>query len=133
MFARVYANAKNRNQHKLAARVRQAYIPYLESIFDFFEKRSVEVAGHEFPQVLLLHVNHLNADTMPELLAMLKNRGYSIVPLAQALKDDTYQLEDSYAGPNGFSWIHRWSHTKGLSPKGEPAEPGWIREAFARK
>ena len=31
----------------------------------------MEVAGREFPQVLLIHANALNADLMPELLDTL--------------------------------------------------------------
>lgn len=30
-------------------------------VISFFEKRSVEVVGREFPQVLLIHANELNA------------------------------------------------------------------------
>jgi len=48
----------------------------MESIFAFFEARSKEVVGREFPQTLLIHASQLNADTMPELLAMMRRRGY---------------------------------------------------------
>ena len=107
-------------------RVRQEYVPYMESVVAFFEERSVEVVGREFPQILLIHANELNADLMPDLLAMFRRRGYTFVSLEQALADPAYRLEDGYAGRNGFSWIHRWSRTKGLKPKGEPDPPSWV-------
>jgi hypothetical protein len=34
--------------------------------------------------------------------------------------DEAYRLPDAYYGTGGFSWIHRWSKTKGIPPKGEP-------------
>ena len=108
-------------------RVRQEYVPYMESVVAFFEERSVEVVGREFPQILLIHANQLNADLMPDLLAMFRRRGYTFVSLEQALADPAYRLEDGYAGRNGFSWIHRWSRTKGMKPKGEPEPPEWVR------
>lgn len=132
MFAAVYGAARMRGDDALAARVRQAYLPYLESIFDFFEKRSVEVAGREFPQILLIHVSELNAEIMPDLLRMMKGRGYRFVSLEAALRDPVYSLPDTYAGSGGFSWLHRWSKTKGLPDRGEPGEPAWIAAEFAR-
>ena len=70
----------------------------MESIVAFFEARSIEVVGREFPQVLLLHANQLNADLMPDLLAMFRRRGYTFVSLDRALADEAYRLPDDYAG-----------------------------------
>lgn len=106
------------------------FVPYLESVIAFFEQRSVEVVGHEFPQKLLLHANQLNAEMMPDILAMLRRRGYTFVTLDHALKDDAYRLADEYAGTGGFSWIHRWSMTKKMPNKGEPDEPELVRKAY---
>jgi hypothetical protein len=89
--------------------------------------------GREFPQTLLIHASQLNADTMPELLAMMRRRGYQFVSLETALRDEAYRLPDEYYGTGGFSWIHRWSKTKGMAPKGEPDEPAWIAEAYKKR
>jgi peptidoglycan/xylan/chitin deacetylase (PgdA/CDA1 family) len=126
-FATLYTRQQYRD------RVRSEYVPYMESVVEFFERRSVEVVGREFPQVLLLHVNDLNADLMPDLLAMFRRRGYSFVTLDQALADDAYRLPEEYVGRNGFSWIHRWSRTKGIAPKGEPDPPTWVLDGYAAR
>lgn len=112
---------------ELRARVDREYLPYLESVIAFFEVRSVEVVGREFPQIMLMHANELNSEKMPEILAMFHRRGYRFVSLADALRDDAYRLPESYVGTGGFSWIHRWSMTKGMPNKGEPDEPLWVR------
>jgi peptidoglycan/xylan/chitin deacetylase (PgdA/CDA1 family) len=126
-FASLYTRPQYRD------RIRSEYVPYMESVVAFFEARSIDVVGREFPQVLLLHANELNADLMPELLAMFRRRGYSFVTLDAALADDAYRLPEEYVGRNGFSWIHRWSRTKGLAPKGEPDPPTWVQEAYASR
>ena len=126
-FAALYTRPQYRE------RVREAYVPYMESIVAFFEQRSVEVVGREFPQILLLHANQLNAELMPDLLAMFRRRGYTFVSLERALADEAYRLRDDYAGRNGFSWIHRWSRTLGLPPRGEPDPPAWVEEAMAAR
>jgi hypothetical protein len=130
MFAYVYAEALRRNNTDLAQRIRESYVPYLESVIEFFERRSVEVIGRDFPQVMLLHANTLNASALGDILAMFRKRGYRFISLEQALKDPAYSTPDSYAGPGGFSWIHRWSKTKGMPGKGEPDEPSWLRDAY---
>ena len=131
MFAAVYARALQRGDTATAARVREAYVPYLASIFEYFEKRSVEVTGHEVRQVLLIHANQLNADSMPDLLSMIANRGYTFVNLARALEDPAYRLPENYAGKRGLSWIHRWALTQGLPATSEPDEPAWLTELYS--
>jgi predicted alpha/beta superfamily hydrolase/peptidoglycan/xylan/chitin deacetylase (PgdA/CDA1 family) len=130
MFAYVYNDARERRDAAFAERVRAAYVPYLESVITFFEQRSIEVVGREFPQVLLLHANALNAEELGNVLAMLERRGYRFVSLETALADAAYALPEGYAGRGGFSWIHRWSMTKGMPNRGEPDEPAWIRERY---
>lgn len=34
---------------------------------------------------------------------------------------------------NGFSWIHRWSRTKGLAPMGEPDPPPGVSAAYSAR
>jgi len=127
----MYAALYTRPEFK--ARVRKEYVPYMESVVAFFETRSVEVVGREFPQILLIHASEMNADLMPDLLAMFRSRGYVFVTLEQALADPAYALPEHYVGRGGFSWIHRWSRAKGMPNKGEPDPPAWVTEAFARR
>ena len=112
-------------------RVRKEYVPYIESIVAAFEKMSVQVVGREFPQILLIHANQINADLMPDLLAMFRRRGYTFVSLDHALADPAYRLPDEYAGTGGFSWIHRWGKTQGVTRTPEPELPSWARDAYA--
>lgn len=125
MFAALY------NKPEFRERAAREYVPYMESVVAFFEQRSVEVVGREFPQTLLIHANQLNADLMPELLAMFERRGYRIVSVADALADPAYQLPDEHPAKGGFSWLHRWSKTKGLPGRGEPEPPRWVEENWS--
>ncbi|HET8674891.1 MAG TPA: polysaccharide deacetylase family protein [Blastocatellia bacterium] len=130
VFAEVYARALRRRDMVTARRVGEGYIAYMEEVFDFFERLSVEVIGYEIKQVLLLHDNPLNADYLGRLVQMMRERGYKFVSLEQVLEDPAYRLPDTYAGPQGLSWLHRWSISKGNKMKEEPREPQWIRKLF---
>jgi len=102
----------------------------MESVVAFFEQRSVEVAVREFPQILLIHASQMNADLMPDLLAMFRRRGYTFVSLEHALRDPVYQRPDGFIGKGGISWIHRWSQTSGMPGKSEPDSPKWVQDAW---
>ncbi len=124
IFALVYTMSKKPQY------VREEYIRYMDGIFDFFETRTLEVVGREIPQILLIHANQLNADSMPDLLKLFEKRGYKIIPIEEALKDEAYQLKDGYTGTGGISWIHRWAAGKGMKIINEPAEPKWLMDEF---
>jgi peptidoglycan/xylan/chitin deacetylase (PgdA/CDA1 family) len=131
VFAEAYAKAIDRGDTILQKRIVDSYLTYMDGIFDFFEKLSVEVTGREISQVLLLHANALNADHFDKLAAMMRRRGYRFITVDRALTDPAYRLPDEYAGPNGFSWLHRWALTKGMRMRDEPREPDFIAKLAA--
>jgi hypothetical protein len=130
LFARVYADSLARGKTGEASRVEIAYLKYMDGIFTFYERRSKAVTGHDVKQILVIHPSQLNADAMPQLLGMMKGRGYEFISLSEALSDEAYQLEDGYVGPNGISWIERWALGKGMKIQEAPEAPDWVTAAY---
>lgn len=130
VFAEVYAKAKHRGDEAMTRRVGESYVAYMDEVFAFFEKWSVEVAGYEVRQVVLLHANQLNADYLDELILMMQRRGYAFISLDRALEDPAYRSTDTYVGPRGLSWLHRWALSKGMPMREEPREPEFIADAY---
>lgn len=129
MFADIYSRAKARGDRDTMKRVGAAYVPYMEQIFEFFEKLSRDFLGYEVKQVLLLHANELNADYFDDLVRMMRKRGYAFITLEEALRDKAYSLPDAQT-TRGLSWIHRWMIAKGQPMRPEPGEPEFITELF---
>ncbi len=129
LFAHVYNDALKKGDSATAERVYKEYVPYMESIVRFFEKRARAVLGRECAQILLIHASRLNARAMPDLIEMFRKRHYRFVSLKTALKDPAYRAPENYAGKSGFSWIHRWGLTKRMSVVWEPDTPAWIVKA----
>ena len=116
-------------------RVADEYIRYMEQVAEYYEQQSTALLGREIPQVLLLHANHLNADHFGRLAEMYARRGYAFVSLEQALRDPAYASEETYTGPAGITWLHRWALTQGKRGAffaGEPEVPAWV-EALSRR
>jgi peptidoglycan/xylan/chitin deacetylase (PgdA/CDA1 family) len=129
----IFAAAYDRAARDTGARAKIAasYLDYMEAIAAYYEQQSMTIVGREFPQVLLLHANALNADTFVQLAARFRARGYRFIALEEALADPVYRLPDTFVGPGGITWIHRWALTKGLRGifAGEPRVPDWIAAA----
>ncbi len=128
VFNAAHAKAKQQNNNELAARIRAAYLDYLDTRFDFFERLSKQVLGYEVKQIFLFQVNELNAECLADMLKRLRRRGYSFITLDQALQEKAYQIPDEYVGQGGFSWLHRWRINLGqkMAVREEPEPPKFI-------
>lgn len=130
VFADVYYKAKRRGDTATAKRVADAYAPYMETMFDYFERQAIAVVGRDIKHILLVHANELNADHFDEVAAMIKRRGYAFITLEEALKDEAYKLPEAQT-TGGMSWLHRWRMAKGAqASEREPSEPSWITELY---
>ncbi len=130
LFAAAYDRALERGDFDTARRVAGAYVPYVESQFEYYESLSRRLLGYEVRQILLLHANAINAERFSELARMLERRGYSFVTLDHALADEAYAAPDDYASPHGLSWLQRWALNQGRSEEfleGEPVTPRFVR------
>lgn len=113
------------------AKIRQAYVDYMVSKVGYYERRSMQLLGYRVPQVLLLHVNELNAAAFTDLIARIRARDYRFVGLDEATSDPAYLRPDHYAGELGTSWIHRWAKSENRPETfffGETATPRWVRQ-----
>ena len=102
----------------------------MESKLDYWERQSMKLFGREVSQTLLIHANFINSDHLDDLMAMFRRRGYRIVDLETALKDEAYGLADTYVGPAGISWLHRWARERGREyvVADEPTVPKFVLE-----
>jgi len=132
IFARAFDRALDDGDSSLAQRVADAYVPYMDSIFGYYEKQSEAILGYRLPQILLLHANRLNARTLDDLLRALDERGYEWITLDEALEDPAYRRVDDYLGPAGITWLHRWALSDGKRGQffaGEPTVPDFVTVA----
>jgi peptidoglycan/xylan/chitin deacetylase (PgdA/CDA1 family) len=128
LFTQFYERAISDRKQSQADQVMTEYLQFQDRKMDWAQAFSVETFGREIPQVMLCHVNRINADAMPELLRRLRARGYAFITLDQAAQDPAYQTADNYVARNGVSWLHRWRVALNLPPRldGEPDPPQWV-------
>ena len=131
----MFANAFDRTKDSaLRRKIADAYLEYMTDVVKYYERQSTAIVGREIRQVLLLHATALNAHTLDALARMFKTRGYAFISLERALEDPAYKSADTYIGPGGITWLHRWALTNGKRGPffaGEPIVPAWIEKAAA--
>ena len=128
VFAVAYARAQAEGDSEAAQRIGAAYAPYMDAVFARAEQQALDLFGRPIPHVLVLHANALNADYFDALAAMLRQRGYRFIELADALKDSAYASSIGYSGFNGESWLELWSRQAGLRPTQQPPVPGFVTQ-----
>ena len=130
-FAGVHRNQLAAGDADVATKIKDAYLNQVDVGFEYAEKASVEVFGHEIPQILLIHCNELNSLTLRESIARIRKRGYTFITLDEAMKDAAYQRPDTFAGPGG-SWLSRTATVMGKKISVTNARvPAWITELQA--
>jgi hypothetical protein len=130
-FAAVYERALIAGEQARADETMAAYLAHQDNMVAFAEALAMDTFGRDIPQILLGHVNRLNADAMPELVRRLRARGYIFVTLDSAIDDEAYDTPDRFVGRFGPSWLHRWRVALGLPSRmaAEPDPPGWVMKA----
>lgn len=126
LFACVYDHLADPRDAARRKMVEDEYDEHLRTSISVFETMSQELFGRQIPQVLLIHVNRLNADTLDRMLTTLEQLGYTFVPLEEALRDEAYRSPARASGRFGPSWLARWARAMGvkLSVYGQPDPVG---------
>lgn len=134
MFAAVYAHAMAAGDTVTADRVSASFLSYMNDIFDYFERFSNQTLGYEPRQVLLLHADELDTDTLGNLATMLHARGYRFISLRDALFDPAYHQPDRYddSVDGGVSWVEHWAYTMHKDVLGGPDPPAYIQSAYSK-
>jgi peptidoglycan/xylan/chitin deacetylase (PgdA/CDA1 family) len=130
VFNTTYVLAIERHDNETAARLRADYLSYTAAEIDWYSKLDKQVFGYEVPHVMLLHDNHLNADTVSDIVALFQQRGYRFVTLTEALQDPAYATPETYITKFGPMWGYRWAKEFNVKVNGsdEPDPPAWINQ-----
>jgi peptidoglycan-N-acetylglucosamine deacetylase len=112
-----------------AKRLRAEYLAYSEKEIDYYAALNKQVLGYEPPEVMLLHANRLNAETINAILLQFQARGYRFVNLTEALSDPAYQVPETYITRSGMMWGYRWARERNVKVNGKlerTEPPAWI-------
>jgi len=131
-FAQVYDDARSRKDTALEQRVVASWLDHSAAMFDYYEKKSRALFGHEPAEVLLAHDTWLEAEHLPDLIALLRKQGYTFISLDEALEDQAYALPDTYVSDVGLTSIDHWAVMR-RQPEAAGVKPEideWVQEKY---
>jgi len=128
LFNAAYLRILAKNDGEAATRLRREYLNYTSLEIDYYASLNKLVLGYEPPQVMVLHDNRLNGDTIGSVLRLFERKGYAFVSLGTAQSDAAYSIPDTYITEYGPMWGYRWAKEKNVHLNGrlEPDPPGWV-------
>lgn len=106
---------------------RDAYLAHLLDRAQYYDGLSRQVLGRSVKHVLLLHTNAINADFLPDIIAMFRAQGWNIVSPQDAYADPVYARTIDVL-PAGESILWSLAKRKGIGGLRYPAEDSVYEE-----
>ena len=91
-YSAPYARCVAKNDQRGLEQLKQSYLDGAAKSLEQGRALSLELFGRDIKHVMLLHIGSIEAVMLPQLLRLLKQRGFTLVTLAQAESDPAYSM-----------------------------------------
>jgi len=91
-YSAPYARCVAKNDQQGLEQLKRSYLEGAAKSLEQGRALSVELFGRDIKHVMLLHIGSIEAVMLPQLLRLLKQRGFTLVTLAQAESDPAYSM-----------------------------------------
>lgn len=122
-YSQRYLDWRSRHPDDDPAVFRRAYLDHLWQRASYYDELSRTLFGRSVPHVLLLHTNAINADFLPDVIAMFRGHGWTLIAPEQAYADPVYALQPEVL-PAGESLLWSLAKSRGVEGLRYPAEDG---------
>jgi peptidoglycan/xylan/chitin deacetylase (PgdA/CDA1 family) len=130
VFNRAYERALAEKNKVMLRKIETAYLDHTREQAVFYSDLSEQVHGYRPPEIIVLHLNSINAATAGAMLKIFKQLNFRFVTLAEAQSDPAYQRSPAIATRFGPMWQYRWASERGIKVDGRLAEepPQWVTD-----
>ncbi|MEM9301297.1 MAG: polysaccharide deacetylase family protein [Pseudomonadota bacterium] len=113
----------------------RAYVEILLACVEFYDAIAVETLGRSPKHVLLLHENDLAALFIADLVAALRDSGWTIIPASRAYDDPIAQVQPDTVmlGQGRVAAMARVAGRPGRELVHESEDEAWLRAEFERR
>ncbi len=96
-----YARCSEKHDTRTIALLKQSYLAIADQSITVFRSITQTIYGRDISYVLLLHFGAFDAKMLPDLIALLRRRGFTFTTLPEAMKDPAYRDDPNVALPDG--------------------------------
>jgi peptidoglycan-N-acetylglucosamine deacetylase len=109
-----YARCMEKQDTQAIAWLKSSYLGTAEEYIALGQKLATQIYGRDIRHVLVLHMGAFDALMLPDLLELLRKKGFHFVTLAEAQKDPAYLRDPDAALPYGGSLLEQLTEAQHL-------------------
>jgi peptidoglycan-N-acetylglucosamine deacetylase len=94
--------------------LRSSYLAFASEYIDADRQMAHLTLGRDPSHVLLLHLGAFSDTILPDLLALLHQKGFRLVTLEEAQRDPLYQSDPDAGSRNGGTLLEQWMDVRGV-------------------
>jgi peptidoglycan/xylan/chitin deacetylase (PgdA/CDA1 family) len=102
-----YARCSAKRDAKEIHWLHDSYLAAADRSVTQFRDLTHELYGRDISYVLLLHIGPFDAKMLPELIALLRGRGFTFVSLPEAMADKAYSEDPRIAVRHGLTFLEQ--------------------------
>lgn len=118
-----YARCAAKNDTKSIAWLRSSYLSTASEFVDLGRDQARLIFGHEINYVLLLHLGAFSSTILPEVLVMLKRKGFKLVTLEEAQRDPAYDSDPDVGLHDAGTLLDQWMQVKQIKYSAHAEKP----------
>ena len=118
-----YARCSAKHNEKAMVWLRSSYLQFASEYLDKDREMATLVAGRPIQHVLLLHLGAFSKVILPDLLDLLKKKGFTLVTLEEAQTDPIYQIDPAQTSQWGGALLDQLMDEKKLKYPAFTAKP----------
>lgn len=118
-----YARCVAKHDKESIAWLKSSYLELASAYIDADRQMAQMVFQREISHVVLLHLGAYSATILPDLLDLLRDKGFKLVTLEEAQKDAAYESDPDAALKNGGTLLEQWVEGRGLKFPSVPEKP----------
>ncbi len=92
-----YARCVDKHDDKAVDSLRASYLSTADQYITVFRDLTHTLYDRDIPYVLLLHIGAFDAKMLPDLISLLRSRGFTFITLPEAMKDPAYREDPDIA------------------------------------
>ena len=107
-----YARCVEKNDQKSIAWQRESYLQTASDYLDLGREQAKLIYGREISYVLLMHLGAFSSSILPDALDLLKKKGFQLVTLEEAEKDEIYVGDPDAGLHDAGTLLDQWMQVK---------------------
>jgi peptidoglycan-N-acetylglucosamine deacetylase len=107
-----YAHCVAKNDAKSIAWLKSSYMEFASSYLDLGRELAKLTFGHDINHVLLLHLGAYTSTILPDVLDLLKKKGFTLVTLEEAQSDPAYSSDPDAGSKYGGTLLELWMEAR---------------------